>query len=124
MSDFITQASNPQLVLTDINSIAGAVFIVLSSPSYRALLASHEDAHDPAIFSKAVKDIKWCQVMNLELRALQSYETQEVTFLPLGKLAKRCKLIYRVKLKSNGSIDKYKASSVALARRQNYGVDY
>ena len=35
-----------------------------------------------------------------------------------------CKWIYSIKLKSNGTVDRYKARLVALGNRQEYVIDY
>ena len=35
-----------------------------------------------------------------------------------------CKWVYSIKLRSDGTLDRYKARLVALGNRQEYGVDY
>ena len=124
MTDFITQASTSQASLNADTSVANTVCTIQVSPSHRALLASIENTHDPATFSEAVQEAKWCEAMNSELRALEDNGTWEVTPLPQGKRAIGYKWIYRTKFKSDGSIEKHKARLVVLGCKQKYGVDY
>jgi hypothetical protein len=35
-----------------------------------------------------------------------------------------CKWVYSIKLRSDGTLDRYKAWFVALGNKQDYGVDY
>ncbi|CAL8155461.1 unnamed protein product [Prunus armeniaca] len=62
--------------------------------------------------------------MNEEMRALQKNVTWELMPLPHGKKTVGCMWIYTVKLKENGSIEKYKAILVAKGYTQRYGIDY
>ncbi|XP_061338432.1 uncharacterized protein LOC133285237 [Gastrolobium bilobum] len=62
---------------------------------------------------EALEDPKWKQAMNIEMEALQKNETWMLTSLPNGKRKIGCKWVYTVKLKADGSIDRYKARLVA-----------
>lgn len=45
---------------------------------------------DPKLFKEAVMDLKWCEAMNLELRALEENGTWKVVEFPLVKKAIGC----------------------------------
>nr|KYP36170.1 Retrovirus-related Pol polyprotein from transposon TNT 1-94 [Cajanus cajan] len=78
----------------------------------------------PNSVQEALEDPRWKQAMNIEMEALQKNETWKLTSLPSGKKTIGCKWVYTVKLKADGSIDKYKARLVAKGYTQKYGVDY
>jgi len=40
---------------------------------------------DRKFFHEAIQDPKWCEAMNLELKALEANHTWSLTSLPLGK---------------------------------------
>jgi len=76
MIDFVTQASHSSSVtMPEPSSLANIVASIQVSPPYKALLAFIENAHDPTTFPMAVKDSKWCEAINWELRALESNGT-------------------------------------------------
>lgn len=77
----------------------------------------------PNTYSKAVEHDRWQQAMQDELEALQQNHTWDI--IPCPSNIKRIGWwIYWVKLKSNSSLDRYKACLVALGNRQEYCIDY
>jgi len=62
--------------------------------------------------------------LNEELRALEDNGTWELTTLPTGKSAIGWKWFYKTKLKSDGAIERYKATLVVRGFSQEYGLDY
>lgn len=51
-------------------------------------------------------------------------KTWELDELPKGKKLVRCKWVFLVKYRSDGSVERYKARLVDKRYTQNYGVDY
>lgn len=62
--------------------------------------------------------------MNSELDSLIQNHTWEVNDLPSTKKPIVCKWVYKVKLKSDGSVEKCKARLVAKGYTQEYDIDY
>jgi len=62
--------------------------------------------------------------MKEELNALEHNHTWNVTSLPVGKATIGCKWIYKIKYKSDGSIERYKARLVAKGYNQIKVLDY
>ncbi|KAL0362338.1 UNVERIFIED_CONTAM: Retrovirus-related Pol polyprotein from transposon RE1 [Sesamum calycinum] len=62
--------------------------------------------------------------MHQELTALEENKTWEVVDLPSDKRAIGSKWVYKVKLKPDGSVDRYKARLVAKGYNQIEGIDY
>jgi hypothetical protein len=61
--------------------------------------------------------------MDEELRALQDNHIWDVVPCPSNVKAIGCKWVYSIKLRFDGTLDRYKAQLVALGNRQEYGVD-
>jgi len=72
----------------------------------------------------ALEDPKWKKAINEEMEALQKTSTWELVVLPEGKKTIGCRWVYTVKLKADGSLDRYKARLVAKGYAQKYGIDY
>ncbi|WVY94711.1 hypothetical protein V8G54_033799 [Vigna mungo] len=62
--------------------------------------------------------------MQDELNALTNNNTWTITDLPSGKTAIGCRWIYKIKHKSDGSIERFKARLVAKGYTQLEGLDY
>ena len=84
-------------------------------------------ATDPTSYNEAVsvpEKEKWITAMKEELDSLKKNGTYVETKLPNGRKAIGCRWIYKTKLKSDGTIDKYKARLVAQGYSQIPGQDY
>lgn len=62
--------------------------------------------------------------MQAELQAFESNNTWDLVPLPPGKKAEGCRWVYKVKLKADGSFERFKARLVAKWYSQQYGVDF
>ena len=62
--------------------------------------------------------------MDAEFLALQRNKTWHLVPPEKGRNVIDCKWVYKIKKKSDGSIDRYKARLVAKGFKQRYGIDY
>jgi histone deacetylase 1/2 len=62
--------------------------------------------------------------MESEYQALLRNKTWHLVPQPQGRNVIRCKWVYKVKCKANGTFDRYKARLVAKGFKQHYGIDY
>lgn len=95
-----------------------------------ALTCSTEAVHDdlePTNFNEAMKSRhsdKWVRAMNDEMDALKENDTWNLVKLPPGKRAIDNRWVLRVKHKSDGSVDRYRARLVVRGIFQRAGLDY
>ena len=62
--------------------------------------------------------------MKEELDALTKNHTYDLVTLPPRQSVVDCKWIYKIKIRFNGSIERYKAHLVAKGFTQEYEIDY
>ncbi|KAH9745876.1 retrovirus-related pol polyprotein from transposon RE1 [Citrus sinensis] len=82
------------------------------------------DEIEPTTVNQALKEHKWRQAMSDEFNALVTNGTWELVPLSPHYNLVGCKWIYRIKRKSDGSVDRYKARLVAKGFYQRLGVDF
>ncbi|KAJ9560393.1 hypothetical protein OSB04_005553 [Centaurea solstitialis] len=87
---------------------------------YATLLSNHE----PTSYKEAASCSQWQAAMQEELRALAKAHTWDSVPLPSGKRPIGSKWVFKIKTRSDGSVDRYKARLVAKGFNQEYGIDY
>ena len=71
-----------------------------------------------------MNDPKWLDAMKVEIDALQANRTWVMCKLPPGKVPIGCKWVYKIMLKVDGSVERYKARLVAKRFTQIEGIDF
>lgn len=94
------------------------------SQSHKIFSLAVTSIDEPKTYNQAVRHDCWKNAMNAEIKALQENNTWELTDLPSGKTPIGCKWVYTIKLKADGSIERYKARLVAKGYTQQLGIDY
>ncbi|CAL1358383.1 unnamed protein product [Linum trigynum] len=79
---------------------------------------------EPKTYKEAINNPEWVKAVLLELKALIDTKTWKLVDLPPGKIPIGCKWVFKVKYKSDGSIERFKARLVAKGYTQTYGIDY
>ena len=93
-----------------------------SKPSFKALKPDYTLTKPPS-YKVAVQFPQWCAAMDEEFAALQRQGTWSlVPHSPQNIVG--CKWVFKLKLNSDGNINRYKARLVAKGFHQQYGVDF
>ncbi|KAK4327573.1 hypothetical protein Pmani_001980 [Petrolisthes manimaculis] len=82
---------------------------------------------DPTSVSEALlSDDKehWMDAMKQEMSSIQENDVYELVELPKGSKALKCRWVFKKKILSNGSVERYKARLVAQGCSQKFGIDY
>ncbi|BBH06340.1 RmlC-like cupins superfamily protein [Prunus dulcis] len=79
---------------------------------------------EPTSYDQAANDPNWQQAMTAEITALEQNNTWTLTSLPHGHKPIGCKWVYKIKHRSDGTIERYKARLVAKGYTQQEGLDY
>lgn len=66
----------------------------------------------------------WQKTMTNELYTLHKLDIWDIAFLPLGKIANGSRQVYKIKAKSDGYLQRYKACLVAKEFTQQYVMNY
>ena len=91
---------------------------------YRNFLAAIISGKEPRSFKEAMKDEGWKRSMQDEIQALKKNGTWTMADLPPGKKALGSQWVYRIKYKSDGSIERLKSRLVVFGNHQTEGIDY
>lgn len=94
------------------------------SRAFASFLVSIDTFYEPSSYSEAVRSPVWQRAMSEEMSALDKTGTWDLVYLPTGKKTIGCRWVYKIKTKSDGSIERYKARLVAKGFAQEYGMDY
>lgn len=89
-----------------------------------SFLANITGLTEPTSYAQSIHDPNWRHVMHAELEALQQNNTWSMVPLPIGHKPIGCKWVYKIKYKSDGTIERYKARLVAKGYTQVEGIDY
>jgi len=76
------------------------------STTHRNYLAAISKIIEPRFFHEAVQDPKWREAIANEIQALEENHTWSVEILPPGKKPINCKWVFKVKYKSDGSVER------------------
>lgn len=79
---------------------------------------------EPSTYKQAAKDPRWIEAMQKEFTALENNKTWILVDLPAGKKAIGCKWVFKIKLKADGTVERFKARLVAKGYTQKEGIDY
>ena len=127
----LATASLPQPHDSSISDSPGILYPLSSTLSYNRLSTSHKAfaialtvAKEPSSYAQTLTDPLWQAAMKAEIDALQANHTWVMTKLPPSKVPIGCKWVYKIKLKADGSIERYKARLVAKGFTQAEGIDY
>ena len=80
--------------------------------------------HEPHTYKEAALHPHWVQAMQAEIDALILNKTWTEVDLPHGKKAISSKWVFKIKLKADGSLERYKARLVVRGNTQKEGIDY
>lgn len=137
LRDYVVQTSSlstPPLPATNTSSdqsssgtpypISNYVSCDRFSSTHRGYLVTLTTNIEPTSFMEAMKHFVWKKAMGSEVTALELNKTWDLVDLPPNKKALGCKWVYRIKLNSDGTIERYKARLVVLGNHQKEGLDY
>jgi hypothetical protein len=79
---------------------------------------------DPQHHRETLSNQRWKNAMDSEFCALLRNQTWHLAPPKPGANVIYCKWVYKIKRKSDGSADRYKARLVAKCFKQHYGIDY
>lgn len=83
-----------------------------------------DDVRELKLFEEANVKQEWILAMKDEIDALKRNETWDLVPKPLDTKPLSCKCVFKLKLKTDGSIERYKERLVARGFTQQDGLDY
>ncbi|KAL2901144.1 Retrovirus-related Pol polyprotein from transposon RE1 [Bienertia sinuspersici] len=82
------------------------------SVRHRVFIAAVDGINEPRNFNEAMGHAGWREAMQQEITALEHNNTWVMSPLPPGKKALGCRWVYKVKLNSDGTLERLKARLV------------
>jgi hypothetical protein len=79
---------------------------------------------EPSSTTEAFADPRWKAAMDKEYDALMKNNTWHLVPSTLGQNVIDCKWVYKIKRKTDSTVDRYKARLVAKGFKQRYDIDY
>ena len=79
---------------------------------------------EPQNLDEALENRNWKEAMDAKYMALMKNKTWHLVPPQKGRNIIDCKWVYKIKRKSDGSLNRYKARLVAKGFKQRYGIDY
>ncbi|XP_075645486.1 uncharacterized protein LOC142616544 [Castanea sativa] len=83
------------------------------SPSFSHFCNNISIIQEPQFYHQAVGDPNWDAAMTTKIQTLELNNTWSLVPLPPNKRVFGCKWVFKIKYKSNGSVERYKARLVA-----------
>ena len=90
----------------------------LKNFKWRIIKASFEEA------MSSDQSSKWLKAMEDEMKSLNANKVWDLKIITKGAKTVGCKWVYKIKLDSQGNIERYKARLVAKGFVQREGIDY
>ncbi|CAL9020273.1 unnamed protein product [Prunus brigantina] len=94
------------------------------NPRYALISFSQDLDREPHNFREANQSHSWRSAMNVEFQALQKASTWDLVPPSQATHILPCKWVYRIKRKSDGSLERFKARLVANGFLQKEGINY
>jgi len=94
------------------------------SNAHKDYLVAITKVVEPKYFHEAAKDPRWREAMTEEIETLESNKTWTIEEIPPCKKSINCKWVYKVKYKSDGSINRYKSRLMIRGDQQIEEFDY
>ena len=115
----LASASLTQSHDSSASTTSGILYPISSTLSYNRLSTCHRAfaislsiSKEPDSYAEAILDPRWHEAMQVEIDALKANNAWIMCPLPPGKVPIGCKWVYKVKLKADGFVERYKACLV------------